>query len=96
MRDFSAEVGRICISKMGRDKGKAFVIVSVMDDTYVMLADGMIRKLISPKKKKLKHVELKPLVLDTIKEKLENDKKVFDAEIRSALINTMQENQKEE
>ena len=42
---------------------------------------------IKPKKKKIKHITLTAHMLDGIGEKLKEGKKVFDAEIRSALIN---------
>jgi len=43
-------------SKRGRDKGKAFVVVSI-DGEYVFLADGKLRPLNKPKKKKAKHTQ---------------------------------------
>lgn len=83
-----AVVGRVCLSKSGRDKDRYFVIVEVVDDNYVMIADGVMRKLNKPKKKKIKHLSIKPAVLDVIAEKLAEGKKVFDAELKSAIINT--------
>ena len=44
-------------SKAGHDTGKVYVIIEV-DDTYVYLADGSIRTLKNPKKKKRKHVQV--------------------------------------
>lgn len=79
------EVGRVVFSKAGRDNGKYFIIVDIIDDQYVNIADGSLRRLSSPKKKKIKHLDIKPEVLEGIKEKLTNNKKVFDAELRSAL-----------
>ena len=58
------------------------------DDNYVWIADGVTRKLSSPKKKKLKHLDLKPVVLESIANKLIENKKVFDSELRSAIQNT--------
>jgi len=49
-------VGRLCISKSGHDKGKYYVIVSVIDDKHVGVADGKIRTIASPKKKNLRHL----------------------------------------
>ncbi len=83
----SAKVGSVAISKAGRDKGKYFVILKVIDEKYVYIADGVLRKLIKPKKKQLKHLHVTPFMLKSIGEKLLEEKKVFDAELRSALIN---------
>lgn len=89
------EIGRVVLSRSGRDKGRAFLIVEVIDSPYVLIADGGLRRLAKPKKKKLKHLDLQPMVLENIQEKLTQGKKVFDAELRSALKNAM-ESQKEE
>jgi ribosomal protein L14E/L6E/L27E len=79
------EVGRVVFSKAGRDKGKYFIIVDIIDEQYVTVADGDLRRLSSPKKKKNKHLDMKPEVLEGIADKLTNGKKVFDAELRSAI-----------
>ena len=89
------EIGRVVLSRSGRDKGRAFLIVGVIDSPYVLIADGGLRRLAKPKNKKLKHLDLQPMVLENIQEKLTQGKKVFDAELRSALKNAM-ESQKEE
>lgn len=88
MNNISVDIGRICFSNQGRDKDKCFAIVGIIDDNYVWIADGVTRKLSSPKKKKLKHLDLKPVVLESIANKLIENKKVFDSELRSAIQNT--------
>ena len=50
------EVGQVVFSKCGRDKGRAFVVLSV-EDEYVFLSDGQLRPLNKPKKKKIKHTQ---------------------------------------
>jgi len=45
--------GTIVFSKKGRDKGKAMVVLE-SDDGYLILADGKMRTLERPKKKKAK------------------------------------------
>ena len=51
------EIGMLARSKAGHDKGHVYVILNV-EDAYVYLADGSIRTLAKPKKKKKKHVQL--------------------------------------
>ena len=51
------KAGMLARSKAGHDTGKVYVIIEV-DDTYVYLADGSIRTLKNPKKKKRKHVQV--------------------------------------
>lgn len=49
--------GNIVLSKAGRDKGKYFIVLKVIDTNYVEIADGALRKVDNPKKKKCKHLE---------------------------------------
>jgi ribosomal protein L14E/L6E/L27E len=57
------EKGRVVKSLAGRDKGGFFVVVQ-FDGEFCFLADGKLRKLESPKRKKLKHVCVTKTVLD--------------------------------
>lgn len=79
-------IGSVVISKAGRDADRFFVVVGHCDDKkHVMLADGALRKVDNPKKKKVKHICIKGIVIPVIKERLEKKEKVFDYEIRSHL-----------
>lgn len=49
--------GDLVISARGRDKGRIFMVVGVTNEAYVYIADGSLRKLENPKKKKIKHLE---------------------------------------
>ena len=46
---------KFIISLAGRDKGRVFVVIS-HDETYAALADGMLRSVEKPKRKKLRHI----------------------------------------
>ncbi len=78
-------LGQIVYSKAGRDKGRKFVIVKDIDVSYVLVSDGDLRKVEKPKKKKIKHLELTETVIETISEKLRNNIRVTNSEIRKAL-----------
>ncbi len=85
MREKTVELGRVVRSIAGRDNGGHFIIVKVVSDDYVLIADGDKRRLNSPKKKKIKHLHFLPDVFEQIGKKFEENKKVFDAEVVSAL-----------
>ena len=51
------EVGMLAKSKAGHDKGHVYVIMKEQG-AYVYLADGNIRTIEHPKKKKKKHVQI--------------------------------------
>ena len=78
-------IGRVCTSRAGHDKGRAFLIVGVFDDNHVLLSDGETRKLSRPKKKKLSHLHIEPQKTDEIAKKFAESKEVLDADVRKAL-----------
>ena len=49
-------VGCVVKSKAGRDAGRLFLVVGVPDEEHLLLADGDLRKVEKPKKKKLRHL----------------------------------------
>ena len=71
--------GTIVFSKRGRDKGKAMVVIQ-SDNEYLSLADGKLRTLEKPKKKKVKHVQP-----TNIEIQLEFERALQDADIRKQL-----------
>ncbi|MDU2373530.1 KOW domain-containing protein [Peptoniphilus harei] len=52
-------------SKKGRDEGKVYIIMDIIDDDLLLLVDGKLRKLDRPKKKKVKHLYIYKDVIDT-------------------------------
>ena len=51
------EIGMLAKSKAGHDKDSIYVIINI-EETHVYLADGRIRTLANPKKKKIKHIQV--------------------------------------
>lgn len=50
--------GQFVLSIAGRDKNRIFMVVDTIDESYVLIADGMLRSINKPKKKKQKHLKL--------------------------------------
>jgi hypothetical protein len=48
--------GIAAISLKGRDKGRAFVVLCELDADFVLAADGSLRTLARPKKKRRRHL----------------------------------------
>ncbi|AEV70320.1 KOW domain-containing RNA-binding protein [Acetivibrio clariflavus] len=78
-------LGQVVYSKAGRDKGKKFIVVEMVDDLYVKISDGDLRRIENPKLKKMKHLQVTGEIILPLKEKLENKARVSNAEIRKAL-----------
>ena len=78
-------IGGICQSTQGRDKGKYYLIKAIYTDGTVGVVDGNFKKLVSPKRKNLKHLHLLPEKAEARATKLEEGRQVFDTEVYSAL-----------
>ena len=89
-----AQVGHIVISLAGRDKGRPFYVLKT-EDNFVYLADGKLRKIETPKKKRRKHVAYAGLPGERILTKLSSGDKVLNSEIRRALAEFENENGEE-
>ena len=85
MSSFPMEVGRVVLSRAGRDQGHYFVIVDVIDEHYVAIANGCQRKVDNPKKKKIKHLAAQKEIFEEIREKIFSKKRIFDSEVRNRL-----------
>ena len=78
-------LGQVVQSTQGRDAGKDFVVVGIIDQSYVLIADGALRRIDRPKKKKVKHLIPKLELFSSLKEKLTCGQRVYDSELRKAL-----------
>lgn len=78
-------IGQVVKSKAGRDKGRVFLVLSVIDNGHVSIVDGDLRKLDKPKLKKIKHLDVYNTVVPELKYKLDNKIKLNNAFIRKIL-----------
>ncbi|WP_069998822.1 KOW domain-containing RNA-binding protein [Cellulosilyticum sp. I15G10I2] len=78
------EVGQVVFSKCGRDQGKPFIVVSV-EEEYVYLSDGKLRKVDNPKLKKKKHVQKTNTIIEWIKQKIIEENRLTNNDVRKAL-----------
>ena len=84
MERLPMETGRAVQSLQGRDAGRCFVILQVVDDQFVLMADGLTRKLDHPKKKKIKHLHAKPVRMEGVEDGLKSHQ-LLDSDLRKFL-----------
>jgi len=78
-------IGRVVRSNKGRDKNKIFLVVDEIDEDYVLICDGSLRKTDNPKKKKIKHISKLNIISEELKYRVVHKKKINNAFIRREL-----------
>lgn len=81
----SVTLGQIVVSRAGRDAGRRFVVTKVVDEHFVQICDGDLRKIEKPKKKKIKHLEPTGEMLEALEVKLKSNARISNSDIRKAL-----------
>ena len=76
--------GIVAISRMGRDKGRVFVVLCEVDADFVLVADGRTRPLAKPKRKRRKHLMAVGQEFPALIDKNRNGK-LTDHDLRTAL-----------
>lgn len=77
--------GQIVKSKAGHDKGYVFFVMKILNNDYVLIADGDRRKSDSPKKKNIRHLQPYKIVNPVIADKLKREIKVENIELQREL-----------
>lgn len=85
MKRLPIEVGSVVVSKAGRDVGRLFLVVAEVDDDFVMVANGALRKMDRQKKKRRKHLKPTGAVVQALRDRLSQGKPVEDHELRTWL-----------
>ena len=78
-------LGQLAKSIAGRDKGRFMVVIDIINENYVYVVDGDLRRVENPKKKKIKHLYLLNKKIDFIADKLKRKRKIYNEEIKKAL-----------
>ncbi|SDI07462.1 hypothetical protein SAMN05192534_12062 [Alteribacillus persepolensis] len=79
------EVGQIVLTKKGRDAGSFAVVIGIIDERFILIADGNKRKFDRAKKKNINHVIMYPHLSKEVKRSMEETGRVTNAKLRYAL-----------
>lgn len=87
MNKIPVALGSVVNSRAGRDAGRPFLVIRELDQDYVLIADGGLRTMDRPKKKKRRHLKPTGRVDTHLREKLMGGEPVSNKEIRLSLSN---------
>ncbi|WP_449621805.1 KOW domain-containing RNA-binding protein [Robertmurraya sp. Marseille-Q9965] len=83
--DSRPELGQIVLISHGRDAGQYAIIVGLLDNRFVFLADGDKKKFDQPKKKNILHLKLIDFVSPEVQRSLLETGRVTNGKLRYAL-----------
>lgn len=75
-------VGQFVHSLRGRDSGQIAIIIAVVDQRFVLIADGDKRKFDKPKRKSIKHLVLHDEISDEVVASLMQSGRVTNGKLR--------------
>lgn len=70
MRGYPVEIGRVVISRCGRDEGRRFLVTKLLDGDFVLIADGKTHTAQKQKKKRKKHLKATETIMERMRERL--------------------------
>jgi ribosomal protein L14E/L6E/L27E len=78
-------MGQLVTSIAGRDEMQVYLVVGITNNNVLLLANGRERKMLNPKRKNIRHVNVLKSIAKGAAEKLQSGMKVTDEEIRQAI-----------
>lgn len=85
------QVGQFVLITQGRDAGQYAVIIKILDERFVILADGDKRKFDRPKKKNIHHLEFFDYVSPEVQNSMLETGRVTNGKLRFALTKFVNE-----
>lgn len=85
------KLGQIVLITHGRDAGQYAIIIRLVDERFVLLADGDKRKYNLPKKKNIQHLQIINYVSPEVQSSLQETGCVTNGKLRFALAKYLNE-----
>lgn len=80
--DAHPQIGQIVKVLRGKDEECFAVVIAIVDERFVMIADGNKRRFDRPKKKNVLHLELQPAISQEVTSSLLETGRVTNAKLR--------------
>ncbi len=88
--EYMPEIGRVVKVLRGKDEGSYAVIVQVLDERFVLVADGDKRRFDQSKKKNVLHLLMQPVVSPEVADSMRETGRVTNAKLRYAIQKAVQ------
>ncbi|WP_219834315.1 KOW domain-containing RNA-binding protein [Paenibacillus sp. R14(2021)] len=88
--EYKPEIGRVVKVLRGKDEGSYAVIVQLLDERFVLVADGDKRRFDQSKKKNVLHLLMQPVVSHEVTDSMRETGRVTNAKLRYAIQKAMQ------
>lgn len=79
------QVGQVVRILRGRDAGEWAIVIKVLDERFVLVADGNKRRFDTPKKKNIKHIQQTNHIAEVVQSSLAETGRVTNGKLRHAL-----------
>lgn len=83
--DSHPEIGQVVQILQGREAGQYAIVINIVDDRFVLLADGEKRKYDSPKKKNFNHIISMNFISPEVQSSLLETGRVTNGKLRFAI-----------
>ncbi len=84
-------IGQVVRIMQGREAGQYALVIKIIDEKYVLLADGEKRKYDRPKKKNLHHIERMDYISPEVQNSLLETGRVTNGKLRFAIAKFVNE-----
>ncbi|MFD0961966.1 hypothetical protein [Paenibacillus chungangensis] len=83
--DACPQIGQFVKVLRGKDANSYAIIIAIVDERFVLIADGNKRRFHQPKKKNVLHLELQPAISPEARDSLKETGRVTNAKLRYAI-----------
>ncbi len=83
--DARPQIGQFVKVLRGKDEASYAVVIDIIDDKFVMIADGDKRRFDGPKKKNVLHLEFQPAISPEVASSLQETGRVTNAKLRHVI-----------
>jgi large subunit ribosomal protein L14e len=89
--DSSPRIGQYVLVTQGRDAGQYAIIIGILDERFVLIADGEKRKFDRPKKKNINHLKLLNYISPEVQNSILETGRVTNGKLRFAITKFINE-----